>query len=144
MCQCCGQSMDHLLLHYEFAHALWSEVFQMFGIQWVMAERVVSLLFGGWNWLGKHSSKLVLACLMRLIWKEWNCHTFEDVERPFDHLKSLLIQTLSDWSQAWGSTHCISISDFQHSISFSIWCDCNCFRYFVFTIVNMEYFFLSQ
>ena len=28
-----GESMDHLLLHCKFSHALWCKVFAMFGIQ---------------------------------------------------------------------------------------------------------------
>ena len=50
--------------------------------------------FGSQNWLGKHSFdvwNLVLACLMWLVWNEPKKHTFQDVEGPFDHLKSLLI-----------------------------------------------------
>ena len=42
--------MDHLLLHCKFAHALWSEVFLMFGVQWVMPSTIVSLLFAWRNW----------------------------------------------------------------------------------------------
>jgi len=33
LCCCDGESMDHLLLHCKFSHALWCEVFAMFGIQ---------------------------------------------------------------------------------------------------------------
>ena len=49
-----------------------------------------------------------------------NSHTFEDVERPIDHLKSFLIRNLFDWSQVWGFTQCTSIFYFQHSFSISI------------------------
>lgn len=45
LCRCNGETMDHLLLHCKFAHALWSEVFLMFGLQRVMPRTVVSLLF---------------------------------------------------------------------------------------------------
>ena len=38
--------MVYLSLHYEFAHALCSEVFLIFGIQWVMPKKVASSLFG--------------------------------------------------------------------------------------------------
>ena len=37
--------MDHLLLHCKFASTLWSEVLIMFGVQWVMPDTIVSLLF---------------------------------------------------------------------------------------------------
>ena len=29
--RCCGEIVEHLLLHCEFSHALWSEIFLMFG-----------------------------------------------------------------------------------------------------------------
>ena len=31
LCHCKGETMDHLLIHYKFAHALWSEVFWFLG-----------------------------------------------------------------------------------------------------------------
>ena len=36
MCRCFGEMVEHLLLHCEFAYALWGGAFLMFGIQWVM------------------------------------------------------------------------------------------------------------
>ena len=96
--------MCKLLLHCNFAHALWSEVFLMFGIQWVMPRTVASCLFAWRNFLGKHYSdvwNMVPACLMWLIWKEQNISTFEDTEKPIDLLKSLLVGTLFEWSQIW-------------------------------------------
>ena len=65
--------MDHLLPHCKFINALWSEVFFMFGIQWVMPRTIVSLLCAWENDLGIHSSSIsnmVPACLMWLIWRE--------------------------------------------------------------------------
>ena len=49
---------------------------------------------------------------MWLVWKERNNCTCEDVKRLLDHLKSLLIRTLFDWSRVGGFTHCTSIFDF--------------------------------
>ena len=37
-------------------------------------------------------------CLMWLVWRKRNNCTFKDVESPIDHLNSLQIQTLFDWS----------------------------------------------
>ena len=41
--------MDHLLINCKFIHALCSELFLMFGLQWVMPRTVVSLLFAWEN-----------------------------------------------------------------------------------------------
>ena len=95
----------------------------MFGVQWVMPDTIVSLLFAWRNWLGTYPSKvwnLVPACLMWLVWKEYNAQTFEDVESPIDKLKTLLAKTLFEWSHIWGLTHCSSLSDFLTSISLSL------------------------
>ena len=56
--RCDGETVDHLLPHCKFAHALWSEgfFFFMFGIQWMMPRTVVSLLCAWKNYLGIHSS----------------------------------------------------------------------------------------
>ena len=85
-----------------------------------MPNIVVSLLFAWRNWLETFSSNvwnMVLACLMCLICKEHNAQTFEDIERPVDHLKSLLARTLFGWSHIWGFARCISRSDFLISVS---------------------------
>ena len=55
--------------------------------------------------------------------QECNTCTFEDIERPLDHLKSLLVGTLFEWSRIWGYMWCISISDFLESVSTSFWFD---------------------
>ena len=87
MCHCCGETVDHLLLHRGKAYWLWSFVFRTLGILWVSSHSVTDFLFGWWNWLGKHSShiwNLVLLCLMWCIWRECNRRTFEDLERSDD------------------------------------------------------------
>ena len=123
LCQCDEETMDHFLLHCKFVHAVWSEVFLMFGVQWVMLYTVVSLLFAWRNWLGNYSSKvwnMVSACLIWLVWKERNAPTFEDIERPIELLKTSLARTLFEWSRIWGLMHCISMSDFLISVRSAI------------------------
>jgi hypothetical protein len=74
--------MDHIFLHCTVAWDLWSFVFSSFGINWVLVK-VIDLLFGGRSWVGNHSSdiwNLVPLCLMWLLSRERNCHTFEDVD----------------------------------------------------------------
>ena len=43
MCKKCGESVDHLLLHCPIACELWSLVFCLFGIHWVMPQKVIEL-----------------------------------------------------------------------------------------------------
>ena len=54
MCRHCGETVDHLLLHCEMAYRLRSFVFITFGLSWVIPKSIPDLLFGWWNWLGKH------------------------------------------------------------------------------------------
>ena len=49
LCRCDEETVEHLLLHCKFAYALWSEVLIMFGVQWVMPDTIVSLLFAWRN-----------------------------------------------------------------------------------------------
>ena len=49
---------------------------------------------------------------------------FEEIERPIDRLKSLLLSTLFELSHIWGFMHYISLSDFLNSVSLSFWLYC--------------------
>jgi hypothetical protein len=55
MCWHNGEIVDNLLLHCDVPYELWSFVFSMFGLQWVMLKSVVGLLFGWRNLFGKIS-----------------------------------------------------------------------------------------
>ena len=122
LCCCDGESMDHLLLHCKFSHALWYEVFAVFGIQLVMPRSVRSFFFIWRNWFGKFLStiwNLVPAYLMWLVWQECNACIFEDKARTLEHLKCLLFRTLFLWASVWGCMNCTAASDFLVSISLS-------------------------
>ena len=58
MCCCDGETVKHLLLHCSAAQRLWNFVFASFRVQWVLPRQVVDLLFGWYNWFGKHHSHL--------------------------------------------------------------------------------------
>jgi hypothetical protein len=36
MCKKSGEFIDHLLLHCEVARELWTSIFSLFGVEWVM------------------------------------------------------------------------------------------------------------
>ena len=64
---------------------------QLFGIHWVMLESIKNFLFFWRNWLGKHGLdtwKLILGCLMWIVWKDKNRHSFDNFESSLDQLKS--------------------------------------------------------
>jgi hypothetical protein len=48
MCKKNEESIDHLLLHYDVARAVWSFFYSLFGVEWVMPRRVLDLL-RGWD-----------------------------------------------------------------------------------------------
>jgi hypothetical protein len=47
MCKKTREFVDHLLLHYDVASALWGTLFNRFRMSWVMPRRVIDLLVGG-------------------------------------------------------------------------------------------------
>ena len=103
MCYHCEETVDHLLLHYEMANQLWNFVFITFGLSWVISRSIPDLLFGWWNWLGKHSSQiwnLIPLYILWCIWKEQNGKTFEDLDSSDDPMLASFSGTLFYWSRA--------------------------------------------
>ena len=79
MCKRCGESVDHLLLHCPIAYEMWSMIFCLFGICWVMPQRVVDLL-DCWSCnFGRHCNiviwrivlikKKLYGGLCRIVWR---------------------------------------------------------------------------
>ena len=121
MCRYCGETVDHLLIHCEKAQQLYCFFFRSFGVSWVLLRTVFDLMLGWRNWLGKHSSNiwnLVPLCLLWCIWRECNCHTFEDVESSDEQLLASFSGYWFDCSWAWGLTYCDSIPLFISSLLF--------------------------
>ena len=81
MCKCNGESVDHLFLHCSVAMDLWSMVFGLFGVSWVMPQSVVGLLA---CWQGRFS-------------RHRNSRCFEDKERSILDLKLFFFRILMDW-----------------------------------------------
>ena len=54
MCKKCGESVDHLLFHSPITYELWSMVFCLFGIHWVMLYKVSELLASWQGKFGRH------------------------------------------------------------------------------------------
>ena len=54
MCKRCEELMDHLLLYCPIAYELWSMVFCLFGIHWVMPYKVSEVLASWQGKFGRH------------------------------------------------------------------------------------------
>ena len=124
LCWDAGESVDHLFLHCGVARELWHCVFRSFGVAWVLPDRITALLFGCWNWFGKHSSQvwnLVPHCLMWTLWWERNCRTFENIDHSVGRIIENFFGSLFDWARVWGLTSSSSVGDFLESLdSYSI------------------------
>ena len=113
MCERCGESVDHLLLHCPLAWELWSLVFRLFGLHWVMPLKVIELFE---SWQGKfewHHNidfwRIVPHCLMWCIWRERNARCFERCEWSLLEIKSFFLHTLLGWSVALSYFSCFSL-----------------------------------
>ena len=67
LCKINGESSDHLLLHCVCVYDIWSMVFCLFGIQWVIPDRVVDLLACWYGVLGDISVLMYGGQLPRLL-----------------------------------------------------------------------------
>jgi hypothetical protein len=83
MCKKSRDFIDHLLLHYEVARDLWSLLFKLCSVVWVMHRRVRELVSCEGS-KGLHNIlevwSLAFLCLMWCIWREWNVRSFEHRE----------------------------------------------------------------
>ena len=106
MCRRNGELVDHLLIHCPFAFDLWSMVFTLFGIHWVMPKTVVELVACRQGKFGRHRNSaiwmVVPYCLMWCIWRERNNRRFGDLERSISNLKLFFLKTLLNWVAVLG------------------------------------------
>ena len=122
MCKEDGETVDHLLLHCDFAKELWDMVFVLFGLHWVMPRRVIEL-FACWQGkFGRHQHiniwRAIPHCLMWCVWKERNARTFEGCEQTVAELKLLFFRMLFDWTSATGLCRSSTLLDFIDSLCF--------------------------
>ena len=65
LCKNSGESPNHLLLHCVVAQSLWSIMFCLFGVFWVMPYRVVDLMT---SWMGSFHRDAIPLCVMWVLW----------------------------------------------------------------------------
>ena len=96
MCKSNGELVDHLFLHCPVAMDLWSMVFGLFEVTWVMPHTILGLL-GCWqDSFGRHRNgyiwSIIPHCLMRCLWREINSRCFEDIESSVPDLKLFFLE----------------------------------------------------
>jgi exonuclease III len=104
LCKKNGESVDHLLLHCEVATYLWHSVFTLFGMEWVMPEKVIDL-FSCWNQVGgkdlsRDIWRMAPLCVIWCIWRERNARIFEDKECSVVGVRKNMITMLHMWAMA--------------------------------------------
>ena len=119
MCKRAGEAVDHLLLHCDYVCKMWSFVFSLFGVSWLMPSRVIDLLVC-WKWsFSKRGSSVIWSAvplyLMWMLWRERNRRAFEDSKRSSMELKMILLWTICDWMDALSGHSFSSILDFVDS-----------------------------
>ena len=96
------ESIDHILLHYVLAKSLWSLLFFLFGVSWVLPSSVRETLLG---WLepcvGKERKKVwfsTLLCFFWIVWKDRNSRVFENEEHSIRGCKLFFLCNLWAWN----------------------------------------------
>jgi hypothetical protein len=115
MCKKNGESVDHLLIHYDVTCVLWNAIFSRFNLSWVMPCQVVDL-FACW-WTGGCSRnavvwKMVPCCLLWCLWRERNNRQFDDKKRTIEELISFFFYSLYSRTAAFLAPLVISFNDF--------------------------------
>ena len=105
-----GESVNHLLLHCPIAFELWSMVWSLFGVIWVMPQSVANLFT---SWQGPFSRqrnidlwRAVPHCVLWCLWRERSSRCFEGMERSILEIKSLLLHSLFAWCSVFSSFSC--------------------------------------
>lgn len=89
LCNCNEESCNHILLWCPLTHNLWTLVYSLLGISWVIAGSVKSELLA-WDGLYKKnkSSRLIPLTIFWVIWKERNNKAFDGKEVNFCNIKN--------------------------------------------------------
>lgn len=103
MCKSEEESVKHSFLHCDFARQLWSLVFSQFGVNWVMPNLVVGMLYRWKGLFGKRSNsevwKAMLLCLWWCIWRERNF--FEEMEQPVTKMIPFFWAKFDIYNEGW-------------------------------------------
>ena len=110
------ESIDHIFLHCALAISLWSLLFSLFGVSWVLPSSVREALLGWFGpCVGKERKKVWFSaplCLFWIVWKERNSRAFENEEHSFHMCKSFFLCNLWAWTKGFFGSGPPSVVDF--------------------------------
>ena len=115
LCKEKEETSDHLILFCQKATMLWSLIFSILGVQWVLHSLIKRNLFG-WRgaFVGKRREQAWRAaplCLMWTLWKERNERVFNDTRRSNQALKHSFLYTLVNQARVFIEDHTLSMID---------------------------------
>jgi hypothetical protein len=114
-----------VLLHCDVAYALWTNIFNRFGMSWVMPRRVIDL-FACWWKSGRPMSvaiwKMVPICIFWCVWRERNLRCFEDLESSMEDILASFFHMLCLWTVAFLSPLTIALLIFLFVFLFLVRC----------------------
>jgi hypothetical protein len=125
LCKRDEEFVDHLLLHCDVAYALWTNIFNCFGMSWVMPIRVIDLFTCWWKFGRLRSAsiwKMVPICIFWCVWRERNLRCFEDLDSSMEDILVSFFHTLYLWIVVFLFPLATSFVDFL--IRFSILVRC--------------------
>ena len=116
LCKVEEETSDHLILFCKKATMLWSLLFSLFDVQWVLHSSIKRNLIA-WHgaFVSKKKEKAWRAaplCLMWTLWKKRNERLFNDTERSDQALKLSFLYTFVNWGRMYLEDHSLSLIDF--------------------------------
>ena len=93
-----AKTIDHLLLHYAKTWVLWSLLFSLFGVSWILSCSMKETLLG---WHGsfvgkarKNAWQVAPLCIFWTMWTERNLIAFDNEELSIQRLKNSFVCNL--------------------------------------------------
>ena len=116
MCEEEEETIDHLLIHCNFAKVLWDLFLSIVGISWVFPHSVLNNLLA-WQGasVGKKRKKIWLAaplCLFWNIWRARNRLVFENEVPNAQRTKASFVTNLWSWANLHSDDYTHSVVDF--------------------------------
>ena len=107
-----------------YCYELWSMVWALFGLQWVLPHGFSDLFLSWQGSFGGHRSidlwRAVPHCVLWCIWRERNSRCFEGKERSISELKSLLLHTFLEWSSSFNLYTCSNFLEMLDLCNFCV------------------------